>query len=272
MQKKRKPTAPVAKQPEPEQTLAPPADSEEVRLDMKGAARQEEMDELTAMVLQRSEVDSEAEADAGSQGSHEAESDEESVGNVSLPSTIVQARKGKSLSDKLNATEPPRKKQKLRDVEVAALRVRTKKFPHLSDTQWRELVDQDGVKLKDWVESSVASNRLRKSKFTPKQHKEALQRWPIRVKACERLPPLPEPSEDSVVEQRKLTQAIGKFREKNPAARSLKPLDKFLNETDSLSAYCLHGLIVEMEVDEIVIQEAHQLIVAKLLKWMARIL
>lgn len=105
--------------------------------------------------------------------------------------------------------------------------MRTKKFPDLTDTQWRELVDKDGVKLKDWVESSVASNRLCKSKLTPKQHKEALQRWPIRSKASERLPPLPEPSDDSVVEQKKLAQAIVKFRQKNHAMRSLKSLDKF---------------------------------------------
>ena len=52
--------------------------------------------------------------------------------------------------------------------------------------------------------------------------------------------------------------------------RSQKPLAKFFNETDELSGYLLHGLICEIEIDEIVVKEAHRLLVAKVLKWMAR--
>ena len=186
------------------------------------------------------------------------------------PPKETSAKKGQSLADRLSCDEPCRKKQRLRAIDDAVERVRKKRFAELSDTQWREMVDKDGVKLHAWVAQCVTANRQRNGKFGPSQHKEALRRWQIRRKASSDLPPAPMPDEGSVVDEKKLTQAIAKFREKNPAMRSQKPLAKFFNETDELSAYLLYGLICEIEIDEIVVKDAHRLLVAKVLKWMAR--
>ena len=91
---------------------------------------------------------------------------------------LLLSGKKRTLADKLSG-DPVKKKGKTKDVEAQAERVRLKKFSMLTDTQWNEMVDEKGIKLKDWVQSVVASNRKDQKKFGPTLHKQALKRWPI---------------------------------------------------------------------------------------------
>ena len=105
-------------------------------------------------------------------------------------------------------------------------------------------------------------------------HKEALQRWPISKKPSDDLPEFNEEDSDEeaqhAVLQSKLVKAISKFRSANPALRETTSLVSFLAETDALPAKLLHGLIVEMEVDEIVTKASRKTLVTHLLMWLAR--
>ena len=149
------------------------------------------------------------------------------------------------MADKLSG-EPVKKKGKTKDVEAQAERVRAKKFSNLTDTQWNEMVDDKGIKLKDWVQTVVASNRKDQKKFGPTLHKQALKRWPILARPSESLPKSPDDAGVDRAVQKKLESAIGKFREKNPASRTMSSIQRFSDETVELHGYLLHGLICEM--------------------------
>ena len=159
-----------------------------------------------------------------------------------------------------------------RDYSAQAWRVRTDKFPMLTDLQWREMVDDEGVKLSSWVETVIRDPKNSRKKLLPSHHKEALQRWPIMEKPSDKLPDLDEEDLSSVETplQKKLVKAIAKFRNPNPAQRETSSLASFLDEQSELPAKLLHGLIVEMECDEIVTKSSRRTLVTCLLQWLAR--
>ena len=142
---------------------APMLEEQNSLYDLKSAAKAEELSQIDQPTASSS-VCSHGDADRLATMLEESDSDGDDDTDPKETGDSVAKAKLHTLADKLSESATKRSRSTV-DLETVAERMRARRFPTLSDTAWREMVDENGVRLKDWVIECCAANRSFKKKF-----------------------------------------------------------------------------------------------------------